>query len=168
MAKVSVTNITVNVNEFQTAYNHFGLGPIPAGTKIDHAVAAVQKALKTELSTNWPKANPSPQYAPDSAIMAPWKGNVAGSAPKCVTDAINQDFGSWGLPVDKATVTEMAKQITQEISNSAGLNGYYYGQSSLGASETIYWGVSYISLVVVDSPEEYGILFAFSASLGLN
>ncbi len=168
MAKVSVTNITVNVNKFQPAYNHFGLGPIPAGTKIDQAVATIQRQLKKELSDNWPKANPSPKYSPDAAIMAPWKNNVAGTAPKCVTDAISQDFTTWGLPVDKNTITEMAKQITQEISNSAGLNGYYYGQSALGASETIYWGVSYISAVVVDKPEEYGIIFAFSASLGLN
>lgn len=168
MAKVSVTNITVNVNNFQSAYDHFGLGRIPAGTKIDKAVATIMRSLKKELSDNWPKANPTPSYAPDAAIMGPWKANAAGTAPKCVTDALTQDFDTWGLPVDKDTIDQMAKQITQEISNSAGLNGYYYGQSTLGASETIYWGVSYISAVIVDNPEEYGIIYGFSASLGLN
>lgn len=168
MAKVSITNITVNVNNFQSAYNHFKLGPIPPNTNVDHAVASIEKALKTELSKNWPKANPSPSYAPDAAIMAPWKANVPGTAPKCVIDAITQNFDSWGLPVDKNAIQTMAKQITQEISNSAGLNGYFYGQSSLGASQTIYWGISYISVIVVDKPEEYGIIYGFSASLGLN
>ena len=168
MAKVSVTNITVNVNNFQAAYNHFGLGPIPPGTKIDKVVATIEGVLKKDLTSNWPSANPKPTYDPDTAIMAPWKDNVAGTAPKCVTDAISQDFGSWGLPVDKDTITEMAKQITQEISNNAGLKGEFYGQSTLGAAETIYWGVSYVSAIIVDKPEEYGIIFAFNASLGLN
>lgn len=168
MAVVNVVNINVNVKNFQSAYNHFKLGPIPQGTSIDHAVSGIEKELKTELSKNWPKPNPKPAYAPDAAIMAPWKDNVAGTAPKCVVDAITQNFNSWGLPVDKNAIQMMAKQITQELSNSAGLNGYYYGQSSLGASQTIYWGVSYISLIVVDSPEEYGVIFAFSASMGLN
>ncbi|MFT5847060.1 MAG: hypothetical protein ACJARX_002439 [Psychroserpens sp.] len=46
IAKVSVTNITVNVNELQTAYTNCGLGSIPAGTTVSGAVAAIDAKLK--------------------------------------------------------------------------------------------------------------------------
>jgi hypothetical protein len=169
MAKISVTNITVNVNEYAAAYKANGLGDIPAGTTVSDVVGNIDKKLKKDLAASWPSAfEPYASYQTDNAIMAPWKNNVGGQAPKCVTDAITQDFSSWELPVDKATITGMAKQITQEIANNGGLTGTFYGKHQLGGAETIYWGVAFTTAPVINNPEEMGIIYAFSAVLGLN
>ncbi|WP_353780097.1 hypothetical protein [Winogradskyella sp. 3972H.M.0a.05] len=169
MAKVSVTNITVNVNEFQEAYSRLGLGQIPAGVTVSTVVSKIEAKLAKDLSGSWPDAFPAyASYQEDSAIMAPWKANVAGKAPKCVTQAITQDFTSWDLPVDTNTITEMAKQITQEVANNGGLSGTFYGRSQLGGAETLYWGVGFATAPVINQPEEMGIIYVFSAVLGLN
>jgi hypothetical protein len=120
--------------------------------------------LKKGISSNWPSAFPTyASYPEDSAIMAPWKDNVGGSIPKCVVDAITQDFTSWDLPVDTATIRNMAKQITQEVANNGGSTGTFFGKSQLGGAATLYWGVGFATAPVVNSPEEMGIIYAFSA-----
>lgn len=169
MARISVTNITVNVNEFAAVYRANGLGDIPAGTTVSDVVGLIETKLKKELAASWPSAFEAyVSYQTDNAIMAPWKSNVAGQAPKCTTDAIKQDFGSWSLPVDEDTITNMAKQITQEIANNGGLTGTFYGKHQLGGAETIYWGVAFTTAPVIDIPKEMGVIYAFSAVLGLN
>jgi hypothetical protein len=169
MAKVTVTNINVNVNNFQQAYTDLGLGPIPAGTKLDVAVPAIFAKLGTLLQTGWP-ANFGTYIASqeDSAIMSPWTANVGGTAPQCVIDAITLDFTSWALPVDSNTITLMAKEITQQIVNKGGDTGTFYGRTVLAGSEMMYWGVAFTTAIVVDSPEQTGILYAFTANLGIN
>jgi len=169
MAKVSVTNINVNVNNFAPAYKSVGLGAIPAGVNVSTVVKTIEKQLFKDLKTNWPASYADfDSSQEDSAIMAPWKDNVPGTAPKCVTDAITLDFQNWGLPVDKPTITNMAKEITQQISNNGGLSGTFYGKMQVAGSETIYYGIGFATAVVVNNPEEKGIIYVFSSSLGLN
>lgn len=163
MAQVNVTNITVNVNNFQSTYNNLGLGPIPAGTTVSDAVSKIQSVLSGLLVKQWPASFPSNDAAQeDSAIMAPWSANVPGSAPDCVTQAIGLDFKNWDLPSDNGTITSMAQEITQQISNHGGEKGTFYGQTKI-ASSRIYWGVAFASSIVVDNPEELGIIYAFTA-----
>lgn len=160
-------NITVNVTNFKPAYESLGLGPIPAGTTTDAAVNQIQSKLNDLLKDGWPKTYETyDESQADSAIMSPWKNNVPGTAPTCVTDAIRLDFQSWDLPVDENTITLMAKEITQQISNHGGNKGTFYGKHRI-ASETIQWGISFISAIVVDNPEELGIIYAFSAVLSI-
>lgn len=169
MAQVNSTSITVNVNNFQPAYSSLGLGPIPAGTTVDSAVKTIQTALEKMLGDNWPKSGyGSAPTQTDSAIMAPWKANIPGTAPKCVIDAIKIDFKAWGLPVDDNAITLMAKEITQQISNHGGNTGTFYGVSHVTSSETIYWGVSFTTAVVVDNPMETGIIYGFGAVFSLD
>lgn len=162
------TNITVNVINFQPAYTSLGLGPIPAGTTPDDAVATLQKKLGKDLQTNWPSTfEPYNSMQEDSGVMAPWKANIPGTAPKCATDAIALDFEAWGLPVDHPSITLIAKEVTQQISNHGGNMGVFYGKSRIAGSTTIQWGVSFTTSVVVDKPEEMGIIFAFAAVLAI-
>jgi hypothetical protein len=164
MAQVNVTNINVNVQSFQAAYTNLGLGPIPPGTTVSDAVAAVQKKLAGMLQDKWPKNHSHNDGTnEDSAVMAPWSANIPGSAPKCATDAISLDFKNWNLPVDSATITDMAQEITQQISNHGGVGGTFYGLTKI-ASSKLYWGVGFQAAPVVDGPpEQLGIIYAFSA-----
>jgi hypothetical protein len=169
MSKTDVKIINVNVTNFQPAYTNLGLGPIPAGTTVDSAVFAIQNKLKENLEKSWPKKyDPFTAEQEDSAIMTPWKDNIPGTAPQCVLDTINLDFEAWGLPVDPKTITLMAKEITQQISNHGGTYGTFYGKNQIAGSETIQWGLGFTTAVVVDKPEQIGIIYSFSAVLSLS
>jgi len=162
------TNITVNVINFQPAYTSLGLGPIPAGVTTAAAVTTIQKALGKKLGSKWPSAyEPYNSAQEDSAVLAPWKNSIPGTAPKCATDAIALDFEAWGLPVDHPAITLIAKEITQQISNHGGNTGVFYGKSRIAGAETIQWGVSFTTAIVINKPEEKGILYAFSAVLSI-
>jgi hypothetical protein len=169
MSKTEVKIINVNVNNFQAAYTNLGLGPIPAGTTLDSVVKDIKVKLTDNLEKSWPKKyEPYTAEQVDGAIMTPWKDNIPGTAPQCVLDAISLDFEAWGLPVDTKTITLMAKEITQQISNKGGEYGTFYGKSHIAAAETIQWGLSFVTAIVVDKPEQIGIIYSFSAVLSLS
>lgn len=169
MSRTNVTVINVNVTNFQAAYTNLGLGPIPAGTTVSSAVSTILAKLRDNLQKDWPtRYEPFATEQEDGAIMTPWKDNVPGTAPKCVIDTINLDFEAWGLPVDDKTINLMAKEITQQISNHGGAYGTFYGKSRIAASETIQWGLGFTTAVVVDKPEQIGIIYSFSAVLSLS
>jgi hypothetical protein len=167
-SSVSITN-NINNPTMQGTYNSLGLGPIPAGTTADAAVTAVEKVLFKNLQTGWPStAAPYDPTQQDSGIMGPWSDNVAGTAPPCVVQQVTLDFNSWGLPNDPPTISAIGSEITQQISDNGGLTGVFYGKQRLGGSETIYWGVGFATGVIVDSPEEFGIIYVFAAAFGIN
>jgi len=159
----------VNVNSMQPTYDALGLGPIAPGTRADVAVATVEKVLFKKLKASWPAS--APQYDPtqqDSGIMGPWSQNVAGTAPPCVVQQITIDFNNWSLPNDQAAISSMAQEITQQIQNNGGLSGSFYGKTRLGGSETLYWAVGFGTGVIVDNPEEMGVIFVYTAALAVN
>jgi hypothetical protein len=123
--------------------------------------------LKSSLANNWPSSWPSyDDTQVDSGIMEPWSGNVSGSAPQCVTDQITLDFNSWSFPNDQAMITQMAKEITQQISASGGNTGVFSGKARRGASTTLYWRVSYTTGIAIDDPETMGVFYGFCAVMG--
>jgi hypothetical protein len=159
----------INVTSMQPTYTALGLGPIPAGTLADAAVATVEKQLFKNLQASWPAS--APTYDPtqqDSGIMGPWSGNVAGTAPPCVVQQITLDFNSWALPNDQNAITSMAEEITQQIQNNGGLSGQFYGKTRVGGSMTLYWAVGFGTGAIADNPEELGIIFVYSAALAVN
>jgi|GEM_PF-3516834 len=167
MSKTTVNNINVSVNNFQPAYNSYGLGTIPAGTTVAQGVNTLQTAMDNTLMAKWPTSYPPANTNQiDHAIMEPWSDNVAGTAPKCATQAISLDFTSWNLPYSTAAVTQMAKEITQQIANNGGEAGQFYGQTPLAGSEILYWGVAFATAVVIE-PDTTGILYSFTATLGI-
>lgn len=167
MSKTTVNNVNVSVYNFQAAYTAYGLGTIPAGTSVAAGVGTIQKAMDNVLKTQWPASYPT--FVPnqvDHAIMEPWKDNIGGTAPRCATQAITLDFTSWNLPFSTAAVTQIAKEITQQIANNGGQTGTFYGQTPLTSSETLFWGVAFATAVVIE-PDVTGILYSFTAALGL-
>lgn len=167
---VQETTVYNNVEVLQKAYDAYGLGPIPPGTKIDDAVTGIKASQVASLTKDWPT-----QFAampigatPDSSIMGPWNDNVAGSAPPCAIQAISQDMQTWLLPVDTDAINDMAKQITQAISNTGGLKGEHFGRTQLASgSEQLDWGVAYVATVVSNNPELSYIVYSFIAALNV-
>jgi hypothetical protein len=169
MATYNINTTIVNVNQLAPAYQSLGLGPIPPGTTAADGVAAVETKLKANLATSWTGANfPTlPSFQQDVGLMGPWSSNVSGTAPACLVQQITQDFNSWSLPNDQTTINQMATQITTEISANGGITGTFLGRSRLGGSEEIDWGVAFTTGVIVDNPEENGIIYAFGAVLNV-
>lgn len=164
------TSVTViNVQSMQPSFTAAGLGPIPAGTTADAAVATIQTAFATKLRNNWPSNWPAYVTSQqDQGIMGPWSANLAGTAPPCLVQQITMDFNNWELPVDTSTINDMASQITEEISANGGTTGTFTGRTRIGGAETIYWGVAFGTGAIADNPEEMGIIYVFSAQLGVN
>jgi hypothetical protein len=158
---VNVTNVTV----MQAAYTEAGLGQIPAGTTPDAAVQGLETALFAAMQKGWPAGYGTyPTGNQTSGIAQPWSSNVAGTAPKCVVQAITQAFTGWGLPVDAATITLMAQTITQGIANNAGNFGTFPGLHRIGGV-TIYWSVGFVAAPVEDGPPSVnGIIYTFCAT----
>jgi hypothetical protein len=161
--------VVINKTEsLQGSYTALGLGPIPPGTPVDAAVKTLEAALFKLLAASWPSTYPTYPSVQDSGVMGPWNSNAPGTAPPCVTQQMTLDFQSWGLPVDENAITLMAEEITQQISNNGGQAGTFYGQTRVGASETMYWAVGFATGAIVDGPpEELGIIYTFVATLGL-
>ncbi|MFZ6844160.1 hypothetical protein [Undibacterium sp. RuTC16W] len=170
MSTVQTTNINVNIINFQEAYTSLGMGTIPAGTSVANGVAAIEKALIANLMSKWPASYPASEpNQVDDGIMEPWSSNVAGTAPVCLVNQITTDFNSWQLPYNSDLLMQMGNEITTEIAANGGQTGYFYGQTSLAGSEKIYWGVAYATAVVIGPPSNAtGVIYAFSAVLGLN
>ena len=169
MSSSSSTVVIITSPTTQNTYQQLGLGPLPPGTLADAAVAAIEKVLVKQLSTNWPAnfaAYDSSQQ--DQGIMGPWSANRAGSAPACVIQQITSDFNEWGLPNDPGTVSGMGSEITQQIADNGGLTGTFYGKHRLGGAETIYYGVGFGTAAIADNPEVLGIIYVFAAVLGVN
>ncbi len=159
----SSANVTViNVNLLQPVYNSLNMGQIPAGTTPDAATAQILKTLRNSLADNWPTTWPAFDVSQaDAGIMQPWSENVAGSAPKCVTDQITLDFNAWSFPNDPAMVTQMAKEITEQIGASGGNTGVFSGKARRGAASTMYWRVGFTTGIVIDDPFTLGVFYAF-------
>jgi hypothetical protein len=164
----NTTNVTVvNVYVLQPVYDSLNMGPIPPGTTPDAATASILAKLRTSVTTNWPAAWPAyDDTQVDAGIMQPWSGNVGGSAPQCVVDQITLDFNSWSFPNDGAMITQMAKEITEQVSASGGNTGVFDGKARRGAATTLYWRVSYTTGIAIDNPETLGVFYGFCAVLG--
>ena len=171
MATYDSHDITVNINNFQQAYTDLGIGEIPAGTQIADGIKAIERALLTTLVSGW-HTNGYPAIVANQqndGIMEPWSDNVGGTAPRCVTQQLQNSFNGWGLPYSTDLVNQMAIEITQNIASNAGQTGTYYGRTSLTPNETIYWGVAFTTAVVTAPPSNStGIIYAFTAVLDLN
>jgi hypothetical protein len=166
MATINETNITVNVNNFQSSYTALGLGPVPPGTTADLACTTIETQLKKNLVTNWnPAAPPLDPTQVDTAIMQPYTAVVAGTAPPCVVQQLNLDFSNWALPVVNTLFTSIAMEITMGIVNQGGLTGGFSGKTVIAGSEVIYWSVAYTTAVVIDNPSTVGVIYAFGAVL---
>lgn len=159
----------VNANSVQPSLSALGEGTLPAGTTADAAVAIVENVLAKKLQGDWPSTYPDYETdQQDQGIMGPWNANVAGAAPQCVVQQLTGDFNAWELPSDDTTINAIATQITQEISSNGGLSGTFYGRTRVGGSETIYWGVAFATGAIQDNPEVLGIIYVFTAQLGVN
>lgn len=170
MSRISVTNITVNVNSLQPAYTALGMGNVPAGSTIANGVTAIQKVLIGNLSSSWPTSYPAYESNQmNDGIMEPWSDNIAGSAPACVTQQIINSFNGWQLPYSTTAVNQIAIEITQNIASDGGQSGTFYGQTTLaGGGETLYWGVAYTTAVVIGPPSNAtGVIYAFAGVLGI-
>lgn len=170
MSIFSTNNISVSINNFQPAYTALGLGTIPAGITVANGVAAIEKALIAGLMSKWPPTYPaSVSRNVDDGIMEPWSANVGGTVPACIIQQLTTDFTSWELPYTSDLLRQIAKQITTEINANGGQTGYFYGQTSISGSETIYWGVAYTTAVVIGPPTNAtGIIYSFTAVLGID
>lgn len=159
----------INTVSMQSTYTALGLGQIPSGTLADAAMKTIQQALLKKVQASWPKtAAPFDTTQSNSGLMGPWSANVGGTAPPCAVRWITSSFNDWGLPNDQQTVASIAQEITTGIQANGGLSGQFFGKTRVGGSETIYWAVGFGTGAIVDNPEEMGIIFVYTAVLGLN
>ncbi|MFL5073824.1 MAG: hypothetical protein ACJ8A4_17900 [Microvirga sp.] len=163
------TNVTViNIFALQPAYTEQGLGQV-SGTPSD-ATKKLQtqlgKMVGTVFAAKWPTADTND---PMTGIMGPWDNSQGGTAPKCATDQITLDFGSWGIDAEPGIIDHMAKTITMHLANTMGSTGTMAGSSAVTGSEKIYWAVGF---AVVDvgqgTPPEKGVIYAYTAAEGLD
>lgn len=170
MSSISSTTINVNVQNLQPAYTALGMGNIPAGTSVAMGISGLEKTLLGNLANGWPSVfAPYASYQQNDGIMEPWSDNVGGTAPSCVTQQIISSFNGWELPYSSDAVNQIASEITQNIAANGGQTGTFYGRTALAGGETLYWGVSYATAVVIGPPTNAtGIIYAFSAAIGFN
>ena len=127
-------NVTViDIFALQPAYTEQGLGQV-SGTPSD-ATKKLQtqlgKMVGTVFAAKWPTADTND---PMTGIMGPWDNSQGGTAPKCATDQITLDFGSWGIDAEPGIIDHMAKTITMHLANTMGSTGTMAGSSAVTGS----------------------------------
>ena len=142
------TNVNItNVYVMQPAFTELGMGQV-AGTPSDSLKklqGQLAKLVGTLFSAKYPTAD---QSDPQTGIMGPWDNSQSGTAPKCATDQITLDFGSWGIDAEPGVIDHMVKTITTHLGNNMGVTGTMSGASAITGSEKIFWAVGY---AVVDA-----------------
>jgi hypothetical protein len=169
MAVTTVNEVSNNITiqQVQPSYTTYGLGTIPANTPVPNAIGDLMQTQITNIQDSWPATFPTfVQFQSDSGIMGPYVSSVVSVAPPCVISQITDDFSNWNLPVDNDAINQMGVQMVNELVARGGFVSGSYGISSIGANQSLYWGVSLIAQLIDNATMEEGVIYAFAAVLG--
>lgn len=162
MSKIYISEISVDVSNFQTAYNDLGLGTISPGKTIPSVITSIETMLLLKLTESWPVSfNPITPYQSDSAILTLMRHS--GTIPLCVIDAIAANFKTWKIEVQKNIIQKIAKEVALKILTHTKTTSIIYGECAINENESIQWGVAFSKAVIVYDPEQWGIIYGFTA-----